>query len=46
MNNYIDINFISLASLTFFIILTLSWLVFMTLREGRKALKEVNRNLK
>ena len=42
----IDINLISLISLTLFIILTLSWLAKITLKEGRKALEEENRNSK
>ena len=34
----------SLITLTVFIIFSLSWLVLRTLREGRKALKEINKD--
>ena len=38
-----DTTFISLVALTFFIISSLSWLVLKTLKEGRKALTEINK---
>jgi hypothetical protein len=38
----IDTTFISLFALTILIIFSLSWLVLKTLKEGRKALKEIN----
>ena len=44
MTNNIDITLISLITLTIFIISSLSWLVLRTLKEGRKALKEINKN--
>jgi len=37
-----DTTFISLFALTILIIFSLSWLVLKTLKEGRKALKEIN----
>ena len=40
----VDIIHISLIILTALIISSLSWLVLRTLREGRKALKEINKN--
>ncbi len=42
MHNNIGINHISLILLTFLIISSLTWLVIKTLKEGRKALKEIN----
>ena len=42
MDNNIGINHISLILLTFLIISSLTWLVIKTLKEGRKALKEIN----
>ena len=42
MYNNIGINHISLILLTFLIISSLTWLVIKTLKEGRKALKEIN----
>ena len=36
---------ISLITLTVLIISSLSWLVLRTLKEGRKALKEINKDL-
>ena len=42
MDNNIGINHISLFLLTFLIISFLTWLVIKTLKEGRKALKEIN----
>ena len=44
MANNIDATFISLTILTFLITSSLSWLVLRTLKEGRKALKEVNKD--
>ena len=38
----IVITHISLILLTFLIISSLTWLVLKTLKEGRKALKEIN----
>ena len=46
MATQIDKTFASLIILTFFIISSLSWLVLRTLKEGRKALKEINNNSK
>ncbi len=40
MYNYIDTTFISLITLTIFIISSLSLLVIRTLKEGRKAIEE------
>ena len=40
----VDNTHISLIILTVLIISSLSWLVLRTLREGRKALKEINKN--
>jgi len=37
-----DTTFISLLALTILIIFSLSWLALKTLKEGRKALKEIN----
>jgi len=42
----INPNFFSLLILTLLIIISLSWLLFKTLKEGREALKEVNKNSK
>ena len=42
----IDKTYISLIALTFLIISFLSWLVSKTLKEGREALKEINKDLK
>ncbi|KGG01409.1 hypothetical protein [Prochlorococcus marinus] len=43
---FIDINatHISLTSLTILIISTLSWLILKTLKEGRQALKDLNKD--
>ena len=41
MDNNVDTTFISLILLTILIITSLSWLVLRTLKEGRKALKEI-----
>ena len=40
--NNIDTTHISLITLTILIISSLTWLVLRTLKEGRKALKEIN----
>ena len=44
MPNNVDNTHISLIILTALIISSLSWLVLRTLREGRKALKEINKD--
>tara|TARA_B100000989_G_scaffold255212_1_gene204060 strand:+ start:799 stop:933 length:135 start_codon:yes stop_codon:yes gene_type:complete len=44
MTKSFDTTFISLLTLSFLIISLLSWLVLRTLKEGRKALKEVNKD--
>ena len=44
MISNITSNQISLITLTIFIISLLIWLVIQTLKEGRKALKETNKN--
>ena len=44
MVNNIDTNLISLITLIIFTISSLSWLVLRTLKEGRKALKEINKD--
>ena len=44
MVNNFDTTFISLTLLTILIILSLSWLVLVTLKEGGKALKEINKD--
>ena len=46
MFNHIDTTFISLTALTLLLISSLSWLVLTTLKEGRKALNEVNKDFK
>ena len=43
MTNTIDTT-ISLFTLSILIVSSLSWLVLKTLKEGRKALKEINKN--
>jgi len=40
----IDITYISLITLTIFIVSSLSWLVLRTLKEGRKALTDINKD--
>ena len=45
MFNNIDTTHISLLTLTILIIFTLSWLVLVTLKEGRNAVKEINKDL-
>jgi len=42
--NSIDTTHISLITLTILIIFSLSWLVLRTLKEGRKAVKEINKD--
>ena len=42
--NDIDTTHISLITLTIFIISSLSWLVLRTLKEGRKALTDINKD--
>ena len=42
--NNIDTTLISLLTLSIFITFSLSWLIFKTLKEGRKALTEINKN--
>ena len=42
--NNIDTTHISLITLTCFIIFSFSWLVLRTLKEGRKALTEINKD--
>jgi len=44
MANNIDTTFISLVTLTILIVSSLSWLVLRTLKEGSKALKEMNKD--
>ena len=44
MANYIDPTLISLITLAIFVVSSLSWLVLRTLKEGRKALKEINKD--
>ena len=46
MSKYINTDLISLFILAFLIILFLSWLVLNTLKEGRKALEEIKKDLK
>ena len=42
--NNIDTTHISLITLTILLISTLSWLLMRTLKEGRKALKDINKD--
>ena len=42
--NNIDTTLISLITLSFLIISALSWLVLRTLKEGRKALTEIDKD--
>jgi len=42
--NNVDTTLISLITLSILIISSLSWLVFRTLKEGRKALTEMNKD--
>ena len=46
MTVYFDLTLISLITLTILVSFSLSWLVFRTLKEGRKALEEINKNSK
>ena len=46
MTKNFDLTLISLITLTILIVFSLSWLVFRTLKEGRKAVKEINNNSK
>jgi len=46
MHNHIDTTFFSLIILSVVIISSISWLVLRTLKEGRKALKEINQDSK
>ena len=42
----VNTTFISLITLTILIIISLSWLVLRTLKEGTKALREINKDSK
>jgi len=42
--NNIDTTHISLITLTILILSSLSWLVLRTLKEGRKALTDINKD--
>ena len=44
MLNHIDKTLISLITLTFLITFSLYWLMITTLKEGRKALDEIDKN--
>ena len=44
MSTNFDNTIISLITLTILIFSSLTWLVLRTLREGRKALKEINKD--
>ena len=44
LNNNVDPTLISLIILTILIVSSLFWLVFRTLKEGRKALTEMNKD--
>ena len=44
MASNFDITFISLIILTILIFSSLSWLVINTLKEGRKAIVEINKD--
>ena len=44
MVNNVDATHISLITLTIIMITTLSWLTLRTLKEGRKALKEITKD--
>tara|TARA_B100000886_G_C20153922_1_gene379187 strand:+ start:372 stop:506 length:135 start_codon:yes stop_codon:yes gene_type:complete len=44
MVNIININHISLITLGVIIITSFSWLISRTLREGREAFKEINKD--
>jgi len=42
--NNIETSHISLITLTILMISSLTWLILRTLKEGRKALKEINKD--
>jgi len=42
--NNIDTTLISLITLSILIVSSLSWLILRTLKEGRKALTEINKD--
>ena len=44
LTNNINTNFFSLVTLTILIISSISWFFLRTLKEGRKALTEINKN--
>ena len=44
LTNNIDTTHISLITLTILIISSLSWLILRTLKEGRKALEDINKD--
>jgi len=44
LTNNIDTTLISLITLSILIISSLSWLILRTLKEGRKALTEMNKD--
>ncbi len=44
MANSIDTTHISLITLTIFMISSITWLVLRNLKEGRKALTEINKD--
>ena len=46
MAGNVNTTFISLFTLTILIIISLAWLVLRTLKEGRKALREINKDSK
>ena len=45
MATNIDTTITTLTILTIFIFSSLTWLIIITLKEGRKALKEINKDL-
>jgi len=44
MTNQFDLTHFSLIILTILIVSSLSWLILRTLKEGTKALEEINKN--
>ena len=44
MTNKIDTTLISLVTLSVLIISSLTWIALITLKEGRKALKEIEKD--
>jgi len=44
MANNFELTLISLISLAIFIFTLLSWLILRTLKEGRKAITEINKD--